>query len=328
MRVSQKRSLFVFLTFCLVWLSVVASAQIYDVRNMTTDQLAALDREKTAVILPGGILEQHGPHLPSFTDGFINQRLTQDLAAAIARRPGWNALVFPLIPLGTGGANELGRKYNFPGTYAVRFTTLRAIFMDLATELGEQGFRWIFVVHAHGAPNHNRALDQAGEYFHDTYDGDMVHLTGTFSAEQPVPTSVADAEEDGVSIHAGMDETSVLLYLQPDLVQPNYRELEPRTGRNLGQLVEIAESDDWTGYFGSPRLATAERGEKLYESLATSIINLANGILDGEDYQGLPRMANVTSLLPAQRGVNESALAHDREIARQQQEWLESKGLD
>ena len=87
------------------------------------------------------------------------KRLTQDLAEAIVERPGWNALIFPLIPLGNGGANEIGRKYSFSETYTVRFSTLRAVFMDLATELGEQGFRWIFVVHLHGAPNHNRALD-------------------------------------------------------------------------------------------------------------------------------------------------------------------------
>ncbi len=71
-------------------------------------------------------------------------------------------MIFPTIPLGNSGANDIGGKFNFPGTYAVRFETLRSIFMDLATELGEQKFKWIFVVHGHGAPNHVRALDQAG----------------------------------------------------------------------------------------------------------------------------------------------------------------------
>ena len=47
---------------------VSASAQIYRVAEMNTDQIRALDRETTIVLLPGGILEQHGPYLPSFTD--------------------------------------------------------------------------------------------------------------------------------------------------------------------------------------------------------------------------------------------------------------------
>ena len=87
-------------------------------------------------------------------------------------------LVFPQVAVGASGYNEVGGHFTFPGTYAVRPSTLRAVFMDLASELGDQGFRWIFVVHVHGAPRHNRVLDQAGDYFHDTYGGRMVHLWG------------------------------------------------------------------------------------------------------------------------------------------------------
>jgi creatinine amidohydrolase/Fe(II)-dependent formamide hydrolase-like protein len=141
------------------------------------------------VLLPGGIIEQHGPYLPAFADGYMNERMTQEIANAIVERPGWKVLIFPLIPLGAGGANEIGLKYVFDGTYAVHFATLRAVFMDLATELGEAGFRWIFVVHLHGAPNHNRALDQAGDYFRDTYGGRMVHLFGLLPVSAPAARS-------------------------------------------------------------------------------------------------------------------------------------------
>jgi creatinine amidohydrolase len=41
--------------------------------------------------------------------------------------------------------------------------------MDLATDLGEQGFRWVFIVNGHGDPHHNAALDAAGDYFRDAY---------------------------------------------------------------------------------------------------------------------------------------------------------------
>src|SRR5215204_2022836 len=119
-----------------------ASAQIYRVAQMNTDQIRALDKEKTVVILPGGVLEEHGPHLPSFTDGYSNEWITERLAQSIVARPGWAALIFPTIPLGHGGANEIGGIFSFPGTYSVRRTTLRAIFMDLACELGGQGFKW------------------------------------------------------------------------------------------------------------------------------------------------------------------------------------------
>jgi creatinine amidohydrolase len=83
---------------------------------------------------------------------------------------------FSAYSLGQRRSQYPWQKYVFPGSYTVRPSTLRAIFMDLGTELGEQGFRWIFVVHAHGGLEHNRVLNQAGDYFHDIYGGHMVNL--------------------------------------------------------------------------------------------------------------------------------------------------------
>ena len=81
-------------------------------------------------------------------------------------------LIFPLIPLGNGGANEIARKYNFPGTITVRKNTLRAVLMDWGSEIGDKGVKKIFVIHMHGAHNHNRATDEAFKYFNDTYHGE------------------------------------------------------------------------------------------------------------------------------------------------------------
>jgi creatinine amidohydrolase len=209
-----------------------ASAQIHHVAQMNSEQIRALDKQKTAVILTGGILEEHGPHLPSFIDGYSNEWVTQKLAEAIVARAGWAVLIFPTIPLGHGGANEIGGRYVFPGTYAVRRNTIRAVFMDLSTELGEQGFRWIFVVHGHGAPFHNLMLDQACEYFRDTYGGRMVHLRGL----EPTPEQLSklrltspkralselETKESGLlDVHAGLEETSRAMFLRPDWLIPS-----------------------------------------------------------------------------------------------------------
>src|SRR5215471_757384 len=200
-------------------------AQIYHVKEMNTEQIKALDREKTVVLLPVGILEEHGPYLPSGSDTYISERRTSDLANAIVERPGWTVLIFPLIPLGTGPANTVGRKYVFPGSYTVRPSTLRSIFMDLGTELGEQTFRWIFIVSSHRGPIHNRMLNQAGDYFHDTYGGHMINLEALIY--QPEAQSEKGSEEEkrenAGATHADASETSVLLFLRPQLVNPAYK---------------------------------------------------------------------------------------------------------
>lgn len=306
-----------------------AKAQIHHVTKMNTEQIKALDRSRTVVLLPAGILEQHGPYLPSFSDGYLNEWVTQRLAEDIVARPGWRVLIFPTIPLGVGGANEIGRKHVFPGTYAVRSTTLRAVFMDLATELGEQGFRWVFIVHAHGAPNHNRILDQAGDYFRDTYGGRMVHLMGLLSLAGGWGGNLSEVvrKEDGFSVHAGTVETSALLFLRPNLVSPLFNQAPTQTGQNWDDLIRLARAPGWPGYFGSPRLATAARGAQLLVGEANTAIEYALKILDGLDERQIPRLVDLASKNAANVGIDRDAIEREREIQKKQQAWLQKHNL-
>jgi creatinine amidohydrolase len=315
-----------------LFFAAAASAQVLYVQDLNTRQILDLDRAKTAVILPGGILEEHGPYLPAFTDGYLSQRMAADVAGAIAARPGWKALVFPQIPLGAEPYNHLGAKTSFPGSYPVRSSTLRAIFMDIASEIGEQGFRWIIVVHVHGAGLHNRALDQASDYFHDVYRGRMAHLWGMVpvigawgKAMEPLPETIK--KEDGVSLHGGMDETSLMLYLRPDLVAADYRKAPVRTGATLDESMKVAQEGDWPGYVGSPRLATREIGESIWKALSASAAAYAIKVLDGEDLIGVKRYGDLLGAVPAYAKVDAGAREAEDAVTRKQAEWLKGKGL-
>ena len=306
-----------------------AFAQIYHVKEMNTEQIKALDREKTVVLLPGGILEEHGPYLPSFTDGYRDERLTEALANAIVERPGWKVLIFPLIPLGTYPANNLGQKYVFPGSYTVRPSTLRAVFLDLATDLGEQGFRWVFVVHSHRAPFNSRVLNQAGDYFHDIYGGHMIHLAALiFAQPRQNVRSEEEQREDAASTHAGVSETNTILFLRPDLVNPAYKSAPPLPARDQKHRVEIAKADDWPGYWGSPRLATAAAGAAGLKNFSSRWVDLALKILDGFDYRQMKRLGDEITP-PAEPSVaGKTFRQHNQEIEKKQQDWLKQKGLE
>jgi creatinine amidohydrolase len=304
--------------------------RIYRLAEMNVQQIKNLNKEKTVVILPGGILEQHGPFLPTFTDGYWNEQVTQDLAAAIAAKPGWSVVIFPTIPLGNSGANDIAGNFSFPGTYAVRFETLRSIFMDLATELGEQRFKWIFVVHGHGAPNHVRALDQAGDYFRDVYRGRMVNLTGLLPVISLWDGKKSDEErkEDGLPIHAGMDETSMMLALRPGLVDPNYKSAKPFASDTMENLIGISKSRDWPGYFGSPRLAAAEKYADGWQRASHEAISLALKTLDGADARTIPRFGDEMKKSPPDVALDKAALKHEAQIKRKQDAWLKKKRLN
>jgi len=307
-----------------------AHAGVLKVAELNTSQIRELDRERTAVILPGGILEEHGPYLPSYADGFANERIAADLAEAIGARSGWNALVFPPIPLGSGGANEIGGQYVFPGSYTVRSSTVRAIFMDLATELGEQGFKWVFVVHGHGSPHHNRALDDACDFFHATYGGQMVHLLGLMEVvgccDAGRRTATPEAlREDGFTVHAGAGEHSALMFLRPDLVPGTIRRAQTFTGSSFADLVTRARRPDWPGYFGAPRHASAARGAAQYAQQSAFLKAFALKVLDGHDPRGGAHLADKMLEDPAIAKVVEDSLAREAAQGARQQQWLKSR---
>jgi creatinine amidohydrolase/Fe(II)-dependent formamide hydrolase-like protein len=251
---------------------------------------------------------------------------------AIARRPGWTAVVFPAIPLGVSGANAAGGKFPFPGTYAVRPETLRAIFMDLGADFGEQGFRWIFLMHMHGAPEHNRALDEAGEYFRDTYGGRMINLTGLDTGSDPgVETMRAIASKEaldaeGVGGHAGLLETSRVMAVRPDLVPSSVASAPSIPARDLPELYRLAARPDWPGYVGAPRHATPDLGRRIFEADTAGLVSIALRLLDGEaDERKTARLAALMENPDVAKVLGRSK-QHDAAIAKRQQEWIATQG--
>jgi creatinine amidohydrolase/Fe(II)-dependent formamide hydrolase-like protein len=304
------------------------AAQVRHIADLATREIAALDRTRTVVILQGGMLEEHGPYLPAFTDGILSGRLTEEVAAGIVReRPGWTVLVFPMVSAGASGSNEIGGRYAFPGTYAVRPSTLRAAFVDLASELGEQGFRHVLLVHVHGSPLHIGALDDAADYFRDTYDGTMVNLWGLLPVlggwgGAMADMTAAEKQADGVSLHAGMDEHSLMLYLRPDLVAPGYRDAPTWSGATYAEDFATARRDGWPGYLGAPSLATAEFGERIWRGFSAAALKTAVEILDGKDPASYPRYMTYLRKLPEYRAWIDSSSARDTAAGERLARWL------
>ena len=129
------------------------------------------------------------------------------------------------------------------GDLNVRPSTLRAVFMDLAGEIGDQGFRWAFVVHVHGSPMHIRAIDDAGDFFHDTCGGRMVNLWGlvpVIAGWGDAMTSLGDARiasaavDRSVKLLEGADPSAIQRYGDLLFRNPVYQErwIQPATARD------------------------------------------------------------------------------------------------
>ncbi|MEO5935947.1 MAG: creatininase family protein [Terriglobales bacterium] len=322
-----QRTTHILMTFAL--LSAACASQVVQYAELNTRQIAALERHRTVIVIPGAPLEQHGPYLPSYADGFWSERHAQDLAEAIAARPGWTAVLLPTIPLSCQGAETIAFKHSTAGSLTPRCDTIRQVFMDLGDSLAAQGFKWIFVVNYHGGPGNNHALDVAGDYFHDTYGGHMVHLFGIMPL-----TACCDLREkfltpeqmiaDSFTVHAGAAETSMILALKPGLVTSDHRAAPDHTANQPAELLTVAAKPAWPGYFGSPRAASAALGLAEYQALLKASADMAWKILDGFDYRSLPRYYDIMAKDPSIARILSSP--HDQQQAAKQKAWLKKKG--
>ena len=293
---------------------------------MNTTQIQALDRAHTVVLIPDGIMEEHGPYMPSFTDGYLDEAVTQDLAHRIAARKGWAAVIFPTVPLGTSPANVIGHKFSFPGSFTVRASTVRDVFMDLADSLGQLGFQHIFIIDSHGGPPQSVALDTASDYFHDTYGGHMTHLLGKMRifncchALDEVLTKEQVAT-NGLSVHADALEQSIVLALQPKQVPQAYRHAAGNGAADFAGLTAVAEKPGWPGYLGSPAYASASLGARYVQELNEAVAMLALDILDGKtDPQKLDRYG--ATMMEMTKSIEAPMLADQDAAAARQRRWL------
>jgi creatinine amidohydrolase len=303
-------------------------ARVRRFAELSVADIRALDRTKTAVVIPGGLFEEHGPYLPAFTDGYVSEAAAIDVAKRIAARPGWQVVMFPTLPLGVGSPEDFGGRRPLSGSYTVRPATLRAVLMDLASALGDDGFRWVFVVHSHGSPSHNRALVEAGDYFHDTYGGRMVPLSAyrySAVAGRPSVWSEDARRENAGDVHGGADETSRILFLQPALVHDGYRLAVQQTATSDADLPKLAAADGWPGYFGSPRLANAKNGEVILQRLGEDLSALALRVLDGFDPRDVPNRGDAGD--GAFKVLDDNLLKRSAALNDRESEWLRRRNL-
>lgn len=324
------RSLQVVLALCVP--SLVGAQGILRWLDLTSEQVARLDRARTVILIPAGIIEEHGPFLPNGAELMQNERLATDLGAAIVARPGWTVVLAPTIPLGSGAFDRRSGRSGFGGTLAVRAATVQAVFSDLADNLGQQGFRQIFVINGHADANHDRALDLAGDVFSASYRGFMVHLLGRRGCHvdglEPPPITMLSASAmtaDADSPHGGATETARFWWVRPDLIDSAaVRRAGDVPAKGASEWVRIAGRPDWRGYVGAPRFATLELGQWLYETERRGCTDLALRLLDGLDERTVSRHGDqmraypdVRLLLDAQeRSESEEALRQKRALGR------------
>jgi creatinine amidohydrolase len=232
---------------------------------LTTEELAAIVAGKgpTAVLVPVGSVEPHGPHLPLGTDTLISETAAVRAADALAAGNGVDAWVAPSVPYGVTDFAE-----GFAGAVGVPAPALTALLRAIAERLLADGWRHVCIVNNHLEPAQDAAVRAAIE--------DLP--AGAASVACPLAKRWARTLSDEFKrgdCHAGRYETSLAM-AGGATVREGHRELravdvslskEIRAGRTRFREMGMDRA-----YTGAPAEATREEGETLYGKLVEMIV--------------------------------------------------------
>lgn len=238
--------------------------------NLTSRQIAQLpEKDNAVIVLPIASIEQHGPHLPVYTDSIITQEvLSRSLRLLPEEFP-----VYYLPQISYGKSNEHIR---FPGTITLTAETLMRVLMEIGESVARSGFKRLVILNGHGG--NTEVIDFVIRDIREK-TGLMVFALHIFLRVAP-PTEGLSNSELVYGIHAGDIETSVLLCCAPDLVHMEQapegipeKLLRQGTPPFMGALNFAWLMDDIMpeGVLGNPRTADANRGEKYLHDAAIQV---------------------------------------------------------
>lgn len=229
--------------------------------EMTSPQFAAL-RPKPPLLVPVGIVEEHGPHLPLDTDT-IQAVATCE---AVAERIG--GMVAPAMAYGNCSSTR-----NFPGSFSVSFDTLRALAKEILLDCARHDVGTVAFVSGHAGGAHMRALRLAAEEVVAQHPHMRIFVLSDYELVGGLDTPFP--EWDG---HAGGLETSRMLALRPDLVKGT---AAPHQVGFPDFLVEAYPERRFpTGVMGDPTKASAEIGRKANALIVDRLVEILRAKTD------------------------------------------------
>lgn len=237
--------------------------------EMTWQEVESAPRD-CVVLIPTGSLEQHGPHLPLFTDSI----LAGSVAAAVeAKLPG-KILLTPTLWLGASGHH-----LKFPGSLSNSFDAYIGAIESVVESLIPHGFQKFFVLNGHGGntePNGIAMRKLKARHLELTFGH-----SGYFAYVADEVASLLDGPTKEMR-HACEAEASLIMHLQPELVRrEKLRDDGLHTEPNIRGLVHHFDELTEEGSLGNATFATAEKGRVIFEASVAAIANEMESLADG-----------------------------------------------
>jgi creatinine amidohydrolase len=219
---------------------------------MRPAEIAAALAAEPRLLVPIGTCEQHGPHLPLGGDTIIVEQLADDLSAE------FGVLRAPTLEFGVNFVT--GRPQS--GNASLRKKTLHRALNDLTDSWESSGVHEFILLTAHDHDPHLEALATV------VTSGARVRVVNLFDVD------VSDLlQGDPEPIHGGEVDTSLLLFLAPDVVRMelahDYTMATDERRRYRKGWLRVPVNCQ--GGVGQPSFASAEKGRLLYERIHSRV---------------------------------------------------------
>jgi creatinine amidohydrolase len=251
-----------------------------ELSQLSWPAVEVLDKD-TPIVFPVAALEQHGHHLPVFTDSL----LLGEIVRRAHERLKDQLLLAPLMWLGNSDHHM-----DFPGTLSARARTYLEMLSDLANDFITHGFRRIVFINGHGGNDvpGRQAMFEVRQQHRNRHD--LLLLFATYWNLGGKPHEADASFHQHEMAHADEWETSMILRLAPQLVG-NYKKAEPvEAGTGFAPAFRAWTTKDRTkpGHLGFPHLASAEKGEVLFRTFTDDVVRLLERVVkwDGKSWNG------------------------------------------
>ncbi|MDD5370096.1 MAG: creatininase family protein [Anaerolineaceae bacterium] len=183
------------------------------------------------VLLPVGVIEEHGPHMGLAPDIYQTYNWAKMTRRALEAK-GIRTLIAP--PMYWGISLQVR---NYPGTFTIRPATMKSLLFDIHASLNEWGFKYVFNFSAHGDSLHNQVFEEAVKEAHDKLqiEAFFVVPNGTKVTEESRAVflkkmATSEVIQKHLDFHSGAFETAKMVaYFPKDVDQQAAKSLKPTT---------------------------------------------------------------------------------------------------
>jgi creatinine amidohydrolase len=234
-------------------------------------QVETLSRD-TPVVIPVAALEQHGHHMPVYTDSLLCGEVVRRVNEQMKDR----VLFTPLMWLGNSHHHM-----DFKGTISASPRVYIDLLHDLAEDMLHHGFKRLLFVNGHGGniiPGRQAIFEMRQRHRDRT---DLLLLFASYWDFGKLDFEKHQLFQKQVQ-HACEYETSMMLRLRPELVAGDIKKLqtiEAGFGYEPAYRGWTTNDRSDTGHIGSPQFATAEKGEYLFSTYAGGVAEFLEKVI-------------------------------------------------